>query len=363
MKDLVVAPSPALTVELCTDSALWDAYVQAAPSASLYHLWAWREVIVSTYGHRAHYLVARAPLSGASIQGVLPLIEIRSRIFGDCLVSMPFFSYGGVVADHAATCRMLLERAEHLARDLRVRRIELRHGSQFVVPKNWTDTASKVTMMVTLPATGEQLWAGLSSAMRNKIRFGQKQGLRAEWAGREAVDTFYPIFSARMRDLGTPVYPRAWFDNMCVHAPEHVRFVTVRDGAEAVASGLVTIFRDTVELPWASSLAGARMKYSSGRAETPAVFLYWSMLEWAVQNGFRKADFGRSTRNGGTWRFKQHFSPEERDLHWSYWLAAGEALPELRADNPRFRLATRVWQRLPLPIANALGPRIVRAIP
>lgn len=363
--DLMVAPTStplaapnSLNVELCADPALWDAYVHAAPNASLYHLWAWREVIGSTYGHRAHYLAAR---DSSGIQGILPLIEIRSRIFGDCLVSMPFFSYGGVLANHEAASALLLRHAEQLARDLRVRRVELRHNGQNAAPPSspaldWTDTTSKVTMVVTLPSEDNQLWSSLSSGMRNKIRYAQKHGLKAEWGGQEAVGDFYRIFSTCMRDLGTPVYPKTWFDNMCRCAPAHVRFMTIRDGAEPVASGLATVFRDTVELPWSGSLASSRKKYS-------AVFLFWSVLEWALQNGFRKVDFGRSTRGGGTWEFKRHFCPVEQELHWSYWLAPGETVPELHADNPKFRLATRMWQRLPLSLANVLGPRIVRAIP
>ena len=132
--------------------------------------------------------------------------------------------------------------------------------------------------------------------------------------------------------------------------------LTLWDGGDPVAGTVITTFRDAVELPWIASLPEERKHYST-------VLLYWTALEWAVENGFRSVDLGRCTPGGGTYQFKRQWECEERPLRWYYWLAPGVPLPNLRPDNPRYRLAIRVWQKLPLGVANWLGPRIVRSIP
>jgi FemAB-related protein (PEP-CTERM system-associated) len=339
-------------VTRCRDRELWDSYVASRPDATNYHRWVWGEVIQATYGHTPHYLAAHT--GEGPLQGVLPLIEMKSRLFGHFLVSMPFFSYGGVLASNDAARDRLLAEAAALAQQLGAGHVELRQGSAAGLA--WTDRTPKVTMVFPLPATAEKLWAQLTTGMRNKVRNARKQELRVEWAGREALPVFYRIFATNMRDLGTPVYPRSWFENMSSYAPQDTRFVTIWDGGEAVASGIVTSFRDTVELPWSASLLSSRKKYS-------AVLMYWSVLEWALAQGFRRVDFGRCTQGSGTYEFKRHFGCEEIPLHWYFWLAPGKPVPELRPSNRRFHLATRVWQRLPLVVANGLGPHIVRSIP
>lgn len=339
------------TVECCSDQALWDTYVASHPQASSYHRWLWGEVIQRTYGHRPYYLVVG---KDGSVQGVLPLIEINSRIFGHFLVSLPFFSYGGVLASNETAKNKLLSAAVELAKQHGIRHIELRQGD--VADLGWAERTPKVTMQVRLPESIEKLWARMSSGMRNKIRNARKNNLRVEWAGRERIPIFYRIFARNMRDLGTPVYPKSWFENLCSYAPQEVRFVTIWDGDEAVASGLVTSFRDTLELPWSASLLQSRKKYS-------AVLMYWSVLEWALQHGFGCVDLGRCTPGSGTYEFKRHFGCEEKPLHWYFWLAPGVTVPEVRPDNRRYHLAIRVWQHLPLALANRIGPHVVRCIP
>ncbi|MFB3813636.1 MAG: FemAB family XrtA/PEP-CTERM system-associated protein [Terriglobales bacterium] len=340
-----------MKVEIWNERAAWDTYVESCPDASSYHRWMWREAIEQTFGHRPYYLVAG---TDGCIQGVLPLFHMRSRLFGNSLVSMPFFSYGGILASAPEAREQLLRRAAELARELKVRHVELRYRD--AAPIGWVEATPKVTMEVPLPATADELWKRLSTGMRNKIRNAKKNDLQVEWTGAEAVDEFYRVFSRNMRDLGSPVYPRAWFENLCRCAPNDTGFIVLRDAGQAIAAGIITKFRDTVELPWSAALQESRKKYT-------AVLMYWSVFEWAIEHGFRRVDLGRCTRGGGTWEFKRHWNPEEKTLHWYYWLADGAEVPALRPDNPRFRLATRVWQRLPVAVANTLGPRISCSIP
>jgi FemAB-related protein (PEP-CTERM system-associated) len=342
-----------MKVDICQEPALWDAYVDASPEASNYHRWGWRQVIEATYGHQAYYLMA---LENGVLHGVLPLFLIRSRLFGHSLVSMPFFSYGGVLARSHEMQEKLLAKAVELGRDLGVRRIQLRQGSDSVSETGWYDATAKVTMRVSLSSSVEEHWRRISARLRKRIRYARKHGLTSQWGGGEAVDVFYPIFATNMRNLGTPVYPRSWFENMCRHNPASVKVLTLWDGGQPVAAGIVSLFREVAEWPWSATLPEARRKYA-------AVFLYWSLLEWAIENGYRVVDFGRCTPGSGNWEFKRHWNCEEKPLHWYYWLAPGARRPEMHADNPRYRLAVRVWQHLPLGVANWLGPRVVRSIP
>jgi len=341
----------ALSVQIWNDPDSWDDYVNSNPASSNYHRWGWRDAIQATFGHEAYYLAA---VNGQRLTGVLPLIHIKSRVFGSPLVSLPFFSYGGVLADDPETRERLLSQAVDLARYLSASHIELRQGHPQAI--SWTDTTPKVTMEVFLPRLQEALWASLSSGMRNKIRNAKRNEFRIDWGGVNAVPSFYKVFSANMRNLGTPVYPRRWFSQICERFPTETRILTLWDGKEAVASGLITCYRNALELPWSATVSASRKKYS-------AVFLYWVLLEWAIENGYHKVDFGRCTKGSGVYEFKRHWGSQERPLHWYDWLPAGKPIPELRPENPRYRVATKFWKRLPLPIANLVGPRIVRSIP
>jgi FemAB-related protein (PEP-CTERM system-associated) len=340
-----------MNVEICNDRAAWDAYVASMPEASNYHRWGWKEAIEETFGHDTYYLSA---VDCGEISGVLPLVHMKSRLFGNFLVSMPFFSYGGVLASNAEARELILAKAAEIGGELGVSHIELRQCS--AQPMAWREATPKVTMELPLPARVEDLWKGLSSGMRNKVRNGQKGGFRIEWGGAEAVGTFYKVFSTNMRNLGTPVYPQAWFANLCKYFPEEVKILTLWDGEQAVASGIITCYGKTLELPWSATLPESRKKHS-------AILMYWTLLEWAITNGFSRADFGRCTKGSGVYEFKKHWNSVERPLHWYYWLAPGTPVPELRPDNPRYRVATKMWKHLPLGIANLLGPRIVRSIP
>ena len=341
----------AVSVGLCTDPRVWDEYVTAYAPNPYYHAWKWREAICDTFGHRAYYLAAT---TDGSICGVLPLFHIRSTLFGGSLVSIPFFSSGGVLADDPGARDLLLAKAAELGQDLRVRHIELRQGESFST--GWAERASKVSMRIELPPDREALWRSLSSGMRNKVRNGQKHGFRAVWGGAEQLGPFYSLFAVNMRHLGTPVYPRSWFENLARAGGDSFRILTLFDGDQAVASAFLMAHGAVLELPWSASLPEARKKYTH-------LMLYWTFLEWAIERGFRVMDLGRCTPGGGTYEFKRHWGCREEPMHWYYWVPEGSNLPDRNPESPKFKLAVEVWKRLPLPIANGIGPLIVRSLP
>ena len=342
-----------IKVEICKEPQRWDDFVHSQPHASNYHRWVWRSAIEDTFGHVPYYVAAT---EDNVIQGVLPLFFIKSWLFGRSLVSVPFFSYGGVLARTEAARLSLAAKTVEIASELGVRHVELRHNDEHAGMSGWHASAAKVTMEVPLPATADELWKRLSTGLRNKVRNGRKNDFRISWGGLDDVAHFYSVFAVNMRNLGTPVYPREWFENLCRCSAGQAHILTLWDGDNAVASAFLNAHNRTLELPWSASLPESRKKYSQ-------VFLYWTFLEWAVEHGFDRVDLGRCTPGGGTYEFKRHWGCTERMLHWYHWLPAGAPIPELKPDNGRFRLAVKLWKQLPMPIANGLGPHIVRSIP
>jgi FemAB-related protein (PEP-CTERM system-associated) len=211
-------------------------------------------------------------------------------------------------------------------------------------------------MEVRLPPTVDHMWKKISTGLRNKIRKGQKSDLRVQWAGYDGIDTFYDVFALNMRNLGTPVYPKRWFQEIYRATPDSIHILNLWSGDRPVASAFLIGYGDTLELPWSASAPDSRKQYSH-------VLLYWTFLEWAIQNGYQTMDLGRCTPGGGTYEFKRHWGCDEKAMQWYYWSPPGSALPETRTDNKKFKLAIEAWKHLPLSVANRLGPHIVRALP
>jgi serine/alanine adding enzyme len=345
------AAGPAVTVRSDVPAADLDRYVQGNPAATGYHLAGWLRVIERAFGHETRCLAA---MRGNDVTGVLPLVFFNSRLFGRFTVSMPFLNYGGAVADTADARRALVDRAigETIAR--RGSHLELRHTEQ-----HFTDLAPKrhkVAMRLALAATAERQWEALDRKVRNQVRKGEKSQLEVLVGGAELVAEFYTVFAHNMRDLGTPVYARSFFDEVLRTFPDNARVFVVRHGGQPVAGSIVYWHRSMIEVPWASALR-------SSNPLSANVLLYWHMLKFSVERGFSVFDFGRSTPNEGTFHFKRQWGAEPTELVWEYWNADGAPPPSLNPKNPKFDLAIRVWQRLPIGVATALGPHVVRNIP
>ncbi len=345
------APDVPVVVSRADDEGEWDAFVNARAGATGYHLWRWRRVFERVFGHRTEYLIARRD---REVCGILPLVLFRSAVFGRFAVSLPFVNYGGVVADDAASARGLLARAVEIARRHNAAHVELRHGS-----KQFDDLPSKqhkVAMTLRLPSSVEEAWAGLDRKVRNQVRKAEKSGLVVESGGPELIPFFYRVFAHNMRDLGTPVYSRRLFEEVFAQFPDRARIFLVRQQATTVGGGVAYRHRDVVEVPWASSLPAFR-------SMCPNNLLYWRIIEWAIGQGIGVLDFGRSTPHEGTYHFKQQWGAMPQPLWWEYAMLEGQTLPDHSPKNPRFAGAIAVWKRMPLAIANGIGPFIVRSIP
>jgi serine/alanine adding enzyme len=331
--------------------AEWEAYVAGAAGAELYHDYRWRPLIERLFGHRTLYLIAR---DAHRVRGVLPLVRLKSRLFGDFMVSLPYLNYGGVLADSPAGRDALLAEATRHAGELGVEHIELRHRD--VRDLDWPAREDKVAMILELPDSENALWTSFKPKLRSQIRRPEKEGAVVRKGGPELVGDFYAVFARNMRDLGTPVYPKSFFEAIVGTFAREATVLVVDLEGTPVAAGLVLAHRGTLEIPWASSLREAN------RAGVN-MLLYWAALREAIARGLRRFDFGRSSKDSGTYRFKQQWGARPQQLRWHYWLSEGRALPQLTPNNPKFRAAIAIWRRLPVPIANVLGPRIVKNLP
>ena len=333
------------------DARLWERFVAHQPESTHCHRWGWKEVVENSFGWRTFYLLAA---EGEEIRGLLPLVWQKSRLFGSFLTSVPYLNAGGPLAESEAAKAALVEEAIALARKRKVQYIELRHR---VDPELKLPTRRhKVAVVLPLEGDQEKRWEALPHKVRTDVRKGMKSDLRAEFGGREFLDDFYQVFARNMRDLGTPVYGRHFFAEILRVFPEDAYICRVRHGDTTVAASFLTGHKGILEAVWSS----ARYDYLAMR---PNMFLYWSIQCFASERGFRVFDFGRSTIDSGTHRFKKQWGSQDVPLYWAYWLPEGTALPELNPENPRYRLAIRLWRRLPLPLTKLIGPPIAKRLP
>jgi FemAB-related protein (PEP-CTERM system-associated) len=329
-----------------------DRFVKHNGMSSLYHDHRWITVIEKSFGHKCYYLVCED--SSGHIAGTLPLVHLNSLFFGNFLVSMPYFNYGGVCADNLPTRNLLIDEAIRTANGVGARHVEFRQ--ELSLENGFPVNTLKVSMRLELPKSEKDLWTSFPSKLRSQIRKPQKEGMTVRIARYEELDNFYRIFSINMRDLGTPVYPKYFFRNILDHFPENSWICTVSTGTTPVASGFLLGFKEKLEIPWASSI---REYNRLG----PNMLLYWSCLEFACNRGFRVFDFGRSTVGENTHRFKEQWGAVQYPMFWHYWMSKEGPMPEINPRNPKYRFAIGMWKKLPVPITRVFGPRIVRNLP
>ena len=333
------------------DGLRWERFLAQRTDAGHCHRWGWKEVIEESFGWPTFYLLAE---EGDEILGVLPLVWQKSRLFGSFLTSVPYLNAGGVLAENEQVRDALIGEAIELARKRKARYLELRFRSEpgLRLPTR----CHKVAMVLPLQPDAEAMWAALPHKVRTDIRKGMKANLTAEFGGQEFLADFYSVFARNMRDLGTPVYSQRFFAEILRVFPEDAHICRVRHRDTTIAVSFLIGHRGTLEAVWSAS----RYDYLAMR---PNMFLYWSILRFATERRFHFFDFGRSTIGSGTHHFKKQWGAQDVPLHWTYWLPDGASLPELNPENPRYRLAIRLWQRMPVSVTNLIGPSLAKRLP
>jgi serine/alanine adding enzyme len=339
-----------ITIETYEDAlpAEWDMYVGKCRMASPYHLSGWKDVIEKTYGHKAFYLCAKQE---GNIVGILPLFFVKSRLFGNSLTSMPFLTYGGLCGNDDVF-QVLLSEAWRIANEQGSDVLELRH-----TPAQKLDLPSvdhKVAMVLDLKDTEEAVWADLRSEIRNRIRKSEKEGVLVAEGGSELIPEFYEVFAENMRDLGSPVHSRRFFESMFKFVPEQLRLVCARWKGIPVAAGITVTFQDCVEMPWVS--ASKRFQKIA-----PNNAVYWHAIRESCKRRSKRFDFGRSTPGSGTFEFKRRWGAKPLQLHWQYLEKnPGQYCPHVGGKG--MGLAGRLWKKMPIRLTKVIGPGIRRQI-
>ena len=324
------------------DDRAWDEYVLQCPNAGVYQRAGWARVIERGYGHVPIYLWAR---DESRVRGILPMVLFRGALGGRTLVSLPFLDEGGLCADTDIARTALWKAAQDVAKRERAAAIELRQGYPSGLPL--APLGSKVSVMLELASDPGTMWKRLDAKVRNQVRKAMTSGLTPAWCGIEGLDDFYAVFAQNMRDLGSPVHAKRFFATILEEFAGDARLLLVRHGTQAVAGGVCIVFRDTVLVPWASSLR-------EWRSRNPNNLLYWEVIRSACDKGLRWLDFGRSSPGEGTYRFKMQWGGSERRLPWQVDPSARASI--IDSDNPRYRWMIRAWQRLPVPVTKVIGP-------
>jgi FemAB-related protein (PEP-CTERM system-associated) len=326
----------------------WDRFAENQRGYTHFHQLRWRDLIGDVFGHQCVYLAAR---DEGELTAVLPLVRVRSVVFGHYLVSMPFLNYGGPLGTRSGI-QAVVDAAASLARRENVKLLELRSRVPLDIPLKASH--HKITVVLDLPGDSESLFAGFNGKLRSQIRRPQKDGVTVRF-GPDQVLPFFTVFARHMRDLGTPTQPLAFFRAIAERFPDDSCFACAYLAEKPVAAGCGFRFGDEFEMTWASSLRA----YSP---QAPNMLLYWACIQRAISIGLKKFNFGRCSPGSGTHRFKMQWGGREESLYW-YGLSATPDATTPSPTDPAFRIGPRVWRRLPESIATAVGPAIVRFIP
>jgi FemAB-related protein (PEP-CTERM system-associated) len=298
-----------------------------------------------------HYSVA---LIEGEVVGVLPVVTMSSRLFGCFGVSMPYFNYGGPIGDAEGIVDALIKVSEQQAVQSKLQHIE--HRGLKPLPQ-YPGHNNKVSMWLELPETSESLWQALGAKVRAQVNKAKPHGLTAHSGGAELLDDFYRVFAINMRDLGTPVYAKSFFQNVLDTEIGSKQIVLLKNSqGEPVSAAFLMGYKGQLEVPWASTLKKANHTNAN-------MMLYWHMLKYACDECYKVFDFGRSSVDASTFKFKKQWGAKPVQLHWHYWLANGGELPQLNPSNPKYKMVIWLWQKLPVWLTRLIGPLIVKNLP
>lgn len=342
-----VSPAECKVRELTTaDRARWDAFVQGCEDASVFHLSGWKAVIERAFSHRTYFLFAER---GGEIVAVLPLAEIKSRLFGHSLCSLPFCVYGGVAGADEDARQALDAVAWELTQDLGVRYLEYRSIKR--EHADWKTKDLYVTFRKALDSDPEKNLLQIPRKQRAMVRKGMAAGLKSEID--DNADRFFDAFSQSVHRLGTPVFSKRYFETLLEEFGPSCEVMTVTRAGRLVASVMSFYFRDQV-LPY----------YGGGVAEAREVagndFMYWELMKRACEKGIRIFDYGRSKRGTGSFDFKKNWGFVPEPLHYEFRLREGADVPDINPLNPKYQMLIRLWRKLPLRVANRIGPYLAK---
>lgn len=325
----------------------WDAFVMACPQATFFHRSAWQPIIGSVFRHDTYFLYAK---DGDTIQGVLPLAHVNSRLFGNALVGLPFAVYGGVAASTSEAAQALEQEAQAIAQRLKVDHLELRNIDRR--HDDWPTQDLYVTFRKEIFAQEDANMLAIPRKQRAMVRKGIKNGLVSTVD--DDVDAFFALYADNVHRHGTPAMPKRYFRALRESFGADCDVLTVRapDG-RALSSVLSFYFRDEVLPYYAGDDESARDLAAND-------FKYWELMRRSCARGLKVFDYGRSKQGTGSFAFKKNWGFEPKPLHYQYCLYRRDSIPQNNPSNAKYQLLIATWRRMPIGLANWLGPFIVR---
>lgn len=328
------------------DHQRWDQFVEASDTATFFHLSAWQRVIQQAFSHKTYYVYAEQE---GEISGILPLVHVKSLLFGNTLISNAFCVYGGIVASNDQAFQELQNYAQKLARELGVDCLEMRNRQQ--QHPDWPHKQLYVTFRKELDSDHEKNMSAIPRKQRAMVRAGIKAGLTG--VVDTNIDRFYQAYSVSVRNLGTPVFPKHYFQLLKQVFADDCEILTIEHEGRLVASVMSFYFKDEV-LPY----------YGGGtdlaRDLKGNDFMYWEVMHRAVDKGCKVFDFGRSKEGTGSYRFKKHWGFEPEPLFYEIDLVKAQQIPEINPLNPKYQFFIAAWKRLPLPVSQLVGPWLAK---
>lgn len=341
MSDVIVRPF------VDSDAARWNEFVFASPDATFFHRVEWRDLMQRIFRHRTHYWLAER---GREIVAVLPLVEVKSALFGHALTSLPFAVYGGVAGNDAEAVYALEAAAEELAQKVGVQHLEYRNLHER--HSEWPKQDLYVTFRKEIQADDEANMQAIPRKQRAMVRKGIKNGLRS--AVDDSADRFFALYSDNVLRHGTPALPKKFFEALLQVFGKDCDIMTVTtDDGKPLSSVLTFYFRDEILPYYAGDDVAARDLAAND-------FKYWELMRHAALRGCRIFDYGRSKVGTGPYHFKKNWGFEPVPLSYEYRLFKRDSVPQNNPMNPKYRAFIALWKRLPLGVANWLGPVLVR---
>jgi len=329
------------------DVSRWNSFVFQQPNATFFHRAEWKEVIERSFNQPLYYFYAE---QDGKVQGVLPLGHIKSRLFGNSLISLPFYVYGGIVAENETVHQALTEKAQVLAKELNVDSLEMRN-----IKQQYNDWAIKSDLYARfrkeMDPDPEVNLKNIPRKQRAVVRKGINAGLRSEYD--ENVDGFYESYALTLHGHGTPAFPRKLFHILKEVFKEDCDILSIYKDEKMLASVMSFYFRDEV-LPY---YAGTSLDARQYKAHD---FMYWELMRRSCEKGYKWFDYGRSKVGTGPYSFKKNWGFEPEPLHYEYYLVNAKEIPDVNPNNPKYKLFIKAWQKMPFAMTKVIGPYIIR---
>ncbi|MEO0410289.1 MAG: FemAB family XrtA/PEP-CTERM system-associated protein [Pseudomonadota bacterium] len=325
---------------------VWDDFVRDHPKSTAFHLSAWHRSLKAGMGHEVFWLTYRS--RAGALEGVLPLTRVKSRLFGHSIISSAFAVYGGPVYENDGAKQALLEAAKSLVLDSGASALELR-SCEPEVPQWPSKSDMYVTFRRAIDADPDVNMKAIPRKQRAMVRKAIKKDLHAKISG--SVDHHFAIYAESVRNLGTPVFPKKWFQALQHFYGDEADILIIKKDDKSLASVMSLYFRGEVLPYYGGGTAGARAFAAND-------YMYWALMEHARNKGCTSFDFGRSKVGTGAFSFKKNWGFEPTPLHYEFFLPEGSDMPDVNPLNPKYQLMIRTWKKLPLWLANRMGPLI-----